>query len=132
MMRIQSDTVSGRCLRLGGALAGVWLLALAPSFGWFGLDGIIAVTVSALACLVPGCLVFRLVAGVAPPVAQTRAVLLGTGLRIVFGLLGAILMHEILGLGVRNYVIWLTVFYLVALLVETYLIMPVRMRVRTG
>ncbi|MSR58569.1 MAG: hypothetical protein EXS05_13100 [Planctomycetaceae bacterium] len=128
MMRFQAESCGGRCLRLAYAALGVWLLALVPAFYWFGADGIGAATVSAVVCLIPGCLVFWLVAAASPPNAQVRAVVLGTGLRVASGLAGAFVMHNVLALAPKNYVVWLTIFYLVTLLVETCLIMPARVR----
>jgi hypothetical protein len=64
-------------------------------------------------------LTFLFVARVRRPQLQAFAVLLGTVIRGVFALLGALVMQFLLGLSFENYLIWLSIFYLVALALET-------------
>lgn len=126
MKLLQAESGSARCVRLVLAVLAIWLLLVVPAGYLFGREGIQAASVSAVVCVIPGCLVFWMVSGTAAAAAQVRAVLVGTGLRILFGLGGAGLMHEGLGLSLRNYLSWLAVFYLSALFVETVLLMPSR------
>lgn len=116
----------GRCLRLAGVTGAVWLLTLLPAFRWFDWEGIEAASISGVACLIPGWIVFRLLDGLPPADAQIRAVLAGTGLRVAFGLAAAVAMDELMGLPPKNYVVWLAVFYLATLAAETFLILPTR------
>jgi hypothetical protein len=132
MMRPGSIGFRGRCLRLVGVTLAVWLVSLYPAFRLFGVAGMEAASISAVACLVPGCVVFWLLEGLSPGDAQIRAVLAGTGLRVAFGLAAAVIMDELAGLAATNYVVWLAVFYLVSLAVETHLILPARTRVKAG
>lgn len=126
LMRFGAESCVGRCLRLACATVGVWFFALYPAWRWFGLEGVEALTISAVSCLVPGCLVFRMVASAPPSSAQVRGAMLGSGLRLVFGLACAIWMYEGVGLAARNIAVWLSVFYFVTLFVETWLILPTR------
>ncbi|MGQ0634888.1 MAG: hypothetical protein ACT4QC_09780 [Planctomycetaceae bacterium] len=124
MMHFGADTMVGRTWRLALAMAATWLLALVPAVKSFGSDGLAALTFSALVCFVPGCVVFWIVAAAAPRAAQVRAVTIGTLLRMASALTGAYVMHQVLGFEPRNYLVWLGLCYLVALGVETCLLMP--------
>jgi hypothetical protein len=50
-------------------------------------------------------------------------VLLGTLIRAVFAFMGALAMDILLGLTPMNYLVWLALFYLISLAVETALMM---------
>lgn len=126
MNRLCGDSLAARCLQLALATFLTWLVALVPAVKLFGADGFAALSFSALVCFVPGCLVFRLVADAPPAAAQIRVVAIGTVLRLLFALGGAFVMHQVLSMSPRNYLPWLGLFYFVALLAETYLIMPER------
>ena len=121
-MRSQSFLV--RCGWLAVITLAAWLVALLPAWKLFDSDGLVAEAFAAVVCFVPGCIVFRLVDGISGPQAQFRSVLVGTGLRVLSALAGAGVMDGALGLAPKNYLLWLGVFYLVTLAVETYLLMP--------
>lgn len=114
----------GRCGQLALAILAAWLLALVPACRLFGVDGFVASGFSAIVCFVPGCLVFFLISGAPPAAGQIRAVLLGTSLRLLFALGGAFVLHQALEVAPRNYLVWLGLFYFVALAIETYLVLP--------
>ena len=118
-MQLQTDTLRQRCQWLGLAIGGAWLLSVLPARLFFGTAGIEASAVSAACCLLAGWLTFLFVAQVRQPRLQAFAVLLGTLVRGVFALLEALVMQYLLGLRFENYLIWLSVFYLVALALET-------------
>jgi hypothetical protein len=63
---------------------------------------------------------------------QAFAVLFGTIIRGVFALVGVAVMHFVLGLAYENYLIWLAVFYLVALALETALMIGPTGKARVG
>jgi hypothetical protein len=118
-MYFKTDTLGQRCRWLGLAIGGLWLLSVLPARLFFGTAGVEASAVSAGCCLLAGWLTFLFVARVRRPQLQAFAVLLGTVIRGVFALLGALVMQFLLGLSFENYLIWLSIFYLVALALET-------------
>jgi hypothetical protein len=122
-MQLKIDTLGQRCQWLGLAIGGVWLLTVPPARYFFGIAGIEASAVSAACCLLAGWLTFLFVARARQPRLQAFAVLLGTLFRGVFALLGALVMQYLLGLTFDNYLIWLSVFYLVALALETFFLL---------
>jgi hypothetical protein len=122
-MFFRAQTFESRCLWLSGAEAAVWLLTLGPCSYFFGGAGVEATTVSALACALAGIATFWLVARITEPRVQAFAALFGTVIRGSFAALAAIIMQFVLGLTYQNYLIWLAIFYLLSLLVETILLM---------
>src|SRR6516164_11144216 len=116
-------TFESRCLWLAGIEVAVWLLALAPSSYFFGVAGVEAAAVSALACALAGIATFWLVDRTTEPRVQAFAALFGTVIRGAFAALAALVMQFLLGLAYQNYLIWLAVFYLLSLMVETALLM---------
>lgn len=124
MKQMRSQSFFARCGWLAVITLAACLLALIPAWKLYGQDGLMAEVFAAVVCFVPGCIVFRLIEGVSGSQAQIRSVLIGTGLRVVFALAGAAVMDAGLGFAPRNYLLWLGLFYLVTLAVETYLVMP--------
>jgi hypothetical protein len=124
-MQFKTDTLRQRCQWLGVAIGGLWLLTVPPARHFFGIAGIEASAIAAVSCLLAGWLTFLFAARLRQPRLQAFAVLLGTVIRGVFALLGALVMQYLLGLSFENYLIWLCIFYLVALALETvFLIKP--------
>jgi len=124
MNALHSENLGGRCGRLAVAMLAGWMVALIPAVKLFGVDGFAALSFSAIVCYVPGCLIFWGIAGTTQAGAQIRAVVLGTLLRMAFALGGAWVMHGALAIAPRNYLVWLGLFYLISLAVETCLVMP--------
>jgi hypothetical protein len=122
-MQIRTDTLGRRCQWLGAGIGALWLLTVLPARHFFGTAGIEAAAVSAVCCLLAGCVTFLFAARFTQPRMQAFAVLFGTAVRGVFALAGALLMQFVLGLVHENYLIWLGVFYLVALALETALML---------
>jgi hypothetical protein len=122
IMLFRAQTFESRCLWLAGAEVAAWLLTLAPGSYFFGIEGVLAATVSALACLLAGIATFWLVARMTEPRVQPFAALFGTVIRGSFAALAALAMQFLLGLAYQNYLIWLAIFYLLSLVVETVLL----------
>lgn len=106
------------------AVVAVAVLVLAfPAFVLSGRAGLVGVILAALLCLTPGWLVFAIHSryGTAAPVA---AFLFGTFGRLLITLGGAIAMMESFPeLGMKSFGLWLGIFYILTLVVETKLIL---------
>jgi hypothetical protein len=120
-MHFRTETLGNRCTRLTVAIGVLWLLSLVPARHFFGVVGIEAAAVSAVCCLAGGCLTFWLAGRASKPQHQAFAVLLGTGIRGVAALIGVAVMQYVLDLVKENYLVWLGLFYLVSLALETFL-----------
>ena len=120
-MQFCPDTCGGRCRWLLTAIAALWLLAILPANYFFGVPGIVAASISAASCLAGGCLTFWLVEYVSRPRHQAFAALLGTAIRGLAALIGLVVMQFFLELPKENYLIWLGLFYLLSLALETIL-----------
>ena len=120
-MQFRTNTCAGRSLWLLTAITGLWLLAVFPARYFFGVPGIEAATIAAVSCLAGGCLTFWLVGSASRPRYQALAVLLGTGIRGMAALIGAVVMQFILEFEKANYLTWLGLFYLISLALETIL-----------
>lgn len=112
---------------LAGVTAVLWLVLAGPAFWWKGTAGLEAVSYAALLCLVPGCLVFVLSASiVAPgkPATQLMIPLLSTVLRLLFVLVGVLVIRELRPeLGPWGFVAWVVVFYFATLAAETRILL---------
>lgn len=125
-MQLRIDTLRIRCKWLALALGGLWFVAIGPAYHFSGLSGVEAATVSAACCFLAGCLTFWLSARVSRPRIQVFAGLLGTGIRALLAATGALLMQFVLRLPPKDYLVWLGLFYLVSLGVETFLLLSAR------
>lgn len=131
-MQLRIDTLGSRCKWLALALGGLWFIAIGPAHHFSGLSGIEAATVSAVCCFLAGCLTFWLSARVSRPRIQVFAGLLGTGIRALFAVIGALLMQFVLRLPLKDYMVWLGLFYMVSLGVETVLLLSPRNETMRG
>ncbi len=113
-------------------MGGAWILTFGPARHFFGISGIEAVSVSAASCLLPGWLTFWCASRFKQPRMQALSVLFGTALRVFFALVGVVVMQFLLGLPYENYLIWLGIFYLVALAVETALMIESPRNAKAG
>jgi hypothetical protein len=132
MSRFHTDTIAGRSARLASVMAGTWLLALFPAVSLYGTEGLVALSISAIVCLVPGCVVFWLVATASPASAPIRAVAWGSALRLLCALGGAYFMQQRLAMSPQNYAPWLGLCYMIALSVESWLVTPPWRQPRAG
>ncbi len=115
---------ASRCGWLLAATAGCWLLFAGPAWWLAGGRALEGMTIAAVLCFVPGCLVFLLEALVESLRSQTPMLILaGTVLRMLFVLAGLMVVRSVRpDLGFREFTVWLLVFYLAMLLVETWVV----------
>jgi hypothetical protein len=101
------------------------MLLAGPAYWLASVRGLEGLAYSAVLCWVPGCVMFLGIAGLIDN--KAVAFLIGTGLRMMTVLLGALLIHQTRAdLGLREFFGWLVVFYSVTLLVETLLLVGVQ------
>jgi hypothetical protein len=122
-----------RCGWLTAVTALLWLALLAPAWFVAGRDGLVGLCFAAVLCLVPGWVVFWMAARFGAAGGQVPLVILGgMVLRMMFVLLGMVIVQSFdERLGRREFVIWLAVFYVCMLAVETLMVLP-RSDHRTG
>jgi len=127
VMSTQQAGIRGALIRCGwltAAAVGLWAAMLFPANLVAGSLGIEGLTIAALLCLVPGCLVFIIAAfftSTGTPLAFV--VLAGTGLRMLTVLVGVLVLQSLRPeLGMREFTVWAVLFYLAMLLTETLLI----------
>ena len=103
----------------------LWVLLLIPAWSLAGVPGLEGLSYAAVLCLVPGWLTIWMSRHVGAPSQLTALlVLAGTAFRLLFVLCGTLLVRATRSqLGFREFLVWLIVFYLVTLLVETLLIL---------
>lgn len=117
-----STSTFGRCVQLTAAAAGLWLLLAAPAWSLAGYDGLEGLTYAALLCLVPGLIVFVAASRSADATKMALIALGGTGLRLFFVLVGALVLRDVRpNLGFREFTVWLLAYYIGMLFVETLL-----------
>ena len=98
--------------------------AAGVAFGIVGWPGVEGVLYSSVLCLVPGWLTVFVSDLMKHRDSSAYAVLVGTGLRMVFVFLGIFVVGALRpGLGFREFTGWLVVSYLVALALETWVIL---------
>jgi hypothetical protein len=114
-----------RCGQLLLAAAVLWLALLAPAWFVAGREGLIGLTLAAILCLVPGWIVFWIAASYGTAGTEVPLVILGgMALRMMFVLLGMLIVQSSnTHLGFREFTIWLLVFYLSLLSLETCLVL---------
>jgi len=114
-----------RCGWLSAAAVVLWLALLGPAWFVAGREGLIGLSSAAVLCLVPGWTVFWIAAAYGVAGAEVSLVILGgTALRMVFVLLGMVVVQSVNPrLGFREFIVWLLVFYLSLLAVETCLVL---------
>ena len=119
---VMQTTVS-RCGVLAAAVVGLWLALALPAWSLAGPAGLEGLTIAALLCAVPGFIVL-LVASRFPAGGNEGPIVLGgTALRLVFVLVGTVVIRDSRPqLGMREFVVWLLVFYLSTLLLETLIV----------
>jgi hypothetical protein len=101
----------------------LWVILAGPAYWLADSRGLEGLTISALLCWLPGCVVFFIVGLLGLGNNQAMAVLMGSGLRMFAVLVGVLAINQWRAdLGVREFLSWLIVFYLVTLVVETLLI----------
>ncbi|MCX7419205.1 MAG: hypothetical protein NT013_06665 [Planctomycetia bacterium] len=103
-----------------------WLVFAGLAYRLSGVVGLEGLSVAALLSLLPGWLVFWGVAAVSQASdqnGQSMAVLVATCVRLMVVLFGVLLMKSIRpDLGLKEFHVWVIVFYGVSLMVETLLL----------
>lgn len=93
------------------------------AYWWIGALGVEGVVYSSLFCLVPGCITILIVGVTREGGLAAYSILVGIGLRVIFVIAGLLAIkafrHD---LGFREFVVWLIVNYLVALALETWVV----------
>lgn len=114
-----------RCALLGLAVLVVFPLAAYVAYSWHGTTGILAAAVAALLCWVGSTAALLLTALLRGPNQAAGALLGGMFFRMGVPLLGGLLMHtNVPTLSEANVFGLVLVFYLVTLVVETCLALP--------
>ena len=99
-------------------------LAAAVAFGAVGLKGVEGVCYSVLLCLIPGWLTIYSSVLLKSPQLTAYVVLVGTALRMVFVLMGLFAVGVLRqDLGFREFTVWVIFSYLVALALETWMVL---------
>ncbi len=112
-----------QCGILAATSVGLWLLMVVPAWMVAGSRGVIGLTISAFLCLLPGWAVFLIVGQWGALQSQASAVLVATVLRLVVVLVGAMAVVGVRpDFGLRDFFVWLIIFYTVTLMVETLLL----------
>jgi hypothetical protein len=108
--------------------AGMLLFAVLEAifaYCWVGVAGVEGVLYSVLLCLVPGWLTIYAGDLMRHGDLAAYTVLVGTGLRMLFVLLGLFAVGVLRNdLGFREFTVWLIAGYLVALALETWMVLP--------
>lgn len=117
------QTALRRCLMLVGCSALLWVLLVGPAWALAGADGVEGLSYAALLCTIPGCLIFLATLMPGAGGKQSPWVFLGgMSLRLVFVLVGTLIINSVRpGLGLREFLVWLGVYYMVTLAVETFI-----------
>jgi hypothetical protein len=104
----------------------LWLVLLYPAHWKWGMDGVYQSVAALLLCLLPTMvtLVWTSSAGRGSPERQLTAVVGGTGLRMAFVLAGGLALHYLFPVCHQmSFWIWVLLFYLFTLALETYLVL---------
>lgn len=112
------ESVFADVLRLLVASVIFTLLLAGPAWLVAGSRGLIGLAAAAVLCTIPGCLVvaFKGLVGNS----QATLVLAAGGLRMFFVLLGALVAKfVVVGYGLKEFFVWLILFYLFTLAMET-------------
>lgn len=112
--------VRGDVIVLTLIVVGLWLLVLWPAYALGDRHGLIGASIAAVLCLVPGWLVFAAIGLYGVAASPTKQVGIGLALRMVFVLGGFLAVKTAFPqLGTREFTVWLLVFYLATLAIET-------------
>ena len=99
-------------------------LEATAAYLWVGVNGIEGVTYSVLLCLIPGWLTIYSSTLLRNKDLAVYTVLVGTGLRMTFVLLGFFAIGTLRPeLGFREFIVWLIPSYMMALAIETTILL---------
>lgn len=118
-------TLGGRLLALTAGMLVVGGLLAVVAYGVSGLPGLEGLAYSLILCLIPGLLTVFVSELLKHHNLSAYIVLVGGGFRMLFVLLGMFAVSALRpDLGFRQFTVWLIVSYLVALALETALVLP--------
>ena len=118
------QSLFARCGRLLAAVLGLWLLLAGPAYLIAGVPALEGLAYSAGLCLIPGWLVFAIASKARDANQQaTLTILGGMGFRMLFVLVGLVAIQSFRPhLGMREFVVWLLVFYMATVALETWMV----------
>lgn len=109
--------------RLALVLGATWLLLVGPAFGWQGVLGVEGLSWAVAICLLPGLLVVTRIARVGER-SPFAGLAVGMGLRLAVAVASAFVVWYLCpDLGGAALIVWLVPCYLVALAVETRMLL---------
>jgi hypothetical protein len=121
----ERESVFADILRLLVASLLFTLLLTGPAWLVAGSKGLIGLASAAVLCTLPGCLVVAFKGLVSD--SQATLVLAAGGLRMFFVLLGALVAKfVVVGYGLQEFFVWLILFYLFTLALETKSLLTVK------
>ncbi|MDC0308337.1 MAG: hypothetical protein P8M30_03830 [Planctomycetaceae bacterium] len=105
------------------AACGFWLLFAGPAYWSRGTLALEGLTYASLLCLVPGWVVVYVTARYPDSGSQATAVIMGTGLRMAFVLVGMVTLRGLRPeFGHYEFQLWLILFYMAFLFLETLML----------
>jgi hypothetical protein len=127
---MQSQLPRQLVFTLGMLVCGSLEAALAGAL--VGLSGVEGVVYSVLLCLIPGWVTIYVSHLLRHPAYSAYILLVGTAARLVFVLLGLLVISLIRpDLGFREFTLWLIVGYMVSLVLETWaVVLPLKVNAR--
>jgi len=124
-LEIELKTLGGRLVALAAGMLVVGLLLAVVAYGVAGFLGLEGLAYSLILCLIPGLLTVFAGELLKHRGLSAYVVLVGGGFRMLFVLLGMFAVSALRpDLGFRQFTVWLIVCYLVALALETALVLP--------
>ena len=114
-----------QCGRLLAVTLAALLLLSPVAMSMAGVLGLQGLAVSAAICLLPGLVTVWLASAVTEPMAKTWLTLGGMLVRMMIVLAAVLICRQLQPQwGLREFYIWLVVFYNVLLLTETWMLLP--------
>ena len=109
---------------LSAAVVALWLVLAGPAWWLAGRSGIEGLSYSAVLCLVPGWLVFFLSSRYRVADTRVQVILIATTVRLLFVAAGTLVVLQVRPeLRLREFLVWIIVFYLATLVAETALLL---------
>lgn len=109
---------------LSAAVVVLWLVLAGPAWWLAGRSGIEGLSYSAVLCLVPGWLVFFLSSRYRVAGTRIQVILIATTVRLLFVAAGTLVVLQVRPeLRLREFLVWIIVFYLATLVAETALLL---------
>lgn len=101
----------------------MWLISSGPAYWLRGSLALEGLTYAGLLCLLPGLFVVYVTSRFPGAGSPSTGVLLGTGLRMAFVLIGMVVIRNIRPeMGHYEFQLWLVLYYLAFLMIETVIV----------